>query len=270
MIRKLLLAAVCTLCLIQMASAQSRELLDNGLYRVNNAGLYGLQDGNGNVIVSAEYEDITFYEGIAILIKGDHVYGRVNDAGEKVFFEKPYYFNRRYPFYSEGYLVVGKPVPLMKDKLMWTYIDEYGAPIDMKKKNFSYAEPFFAGYAVVRDFVPVGTKEGVLRHIDVVGNEHFKIDAKEIKHRSAVYWGGKDTDRCECVIITDTGIHLCQEDGDAAVIKETLYRGSTVQRYEDPYSFTDASGGALLFNEKGQAEVYQPEGGEMRWFIPLP
>ncbi len=271
-IKRLIFAVICVCCLTQFAFAQEKELLNNGLLKVNNSGLFGLHDENGNVVVSAEYDDIIFYDGVAVLIKGDYAYGRVNDSGEKFFFEKPFLFNKKYPFYSEGYLVVGKQGLLDKEKIKWMYIDEFGNQLEMSKKHFSYAEPFFAGYAVVKDFVTIGPNEGVLRHIDITGAERFKMNANKIIHRSAVYWSGKESDRCECVIITDTGIHLCQEDGDVAVIKETLYRGNDAQMCEDPYSYITPDGGILFFNEKGQAYAYTlkeaPE--EDSWLIPLP
>jgi hypothetical protein len=268
MIRKTLLAIMCVLCVGTFAFAQEREQLENGMFKVNNAGKYGLQDERGNVIVSAEYDTLSFHKGIAVLIKNGMAYGRVNDAGERVMFEKPYYYNKKYPFYSEGYLVVGRPNFLMKSKVQWFYVDEYGAQIESKLKYFSYAEPFFAGYAVVK----IGEN---YRHIDMAGNLRFKMDSENVIFRSAVYWKGGDDDRCECVIVTDEGIHYCQEDGETAVIKETLYRGSTIEKYDTPDSFGDSSGGILLFNKYGQAMLYDypdpsdPEQRLVKRFIPI-
>lgn len=249
--------------------AQESDQLPDGLQLINTLGCFGLQDDNGNVIVSAEYDSLRFHNGMAILTKGDYVYGRVSDKGEAVLFSQPYLFHKRYPFYSEGYLVVGRDAVLSKSKTQWLYIDEYGLPLEGRIKFFGYAEPFFYGYAVVRDYVHIGSKQGKLRHIDMSGNERFIMNDSEIIHRSAVYWGGKDEDKSECVIITESGIHFCQEDGNVAVIKETLYRGDVIERYEEPYSYGDSSGGVLLFNKNGQAEIYAPEGEPLRWLIPL-
>lgn len=261
-IRKLLLLIVCGLFMMPLAFGQERELLPNGMFKVNNAGKFGLQDERGNVIVSAEYDTLDFHKGIAVLIKEGMVYGSINDAGERHMFDKPYFYHEKYPFYSEGFLVVGRPSLLNRKKLQWLFVDEHGIPLDSKIKFFSYAEPFINGYAVVQ----FGSS---FRHVDMSGNERFVMKDEIVIHRSAVYWAGGDDDRCECVIITDKGIHLCQEDGDKAVIKETLYRGNTVERYEKPYSFGDSSGGVLLFNKYGQAEVYD-NGSSSRWLIPLP
>ena len=262
-IRTILLTILSGLLLMPLSFGQERELLPNGMFKVNNAGRFGLQDENGNVIVSAEYDTLDFHNGIAIFIKEGKVYGRINDDGERVMFEKPYFYSKKYPFYSEGYLVVGRPAAFNRNKTQWLYVDESGAQINSRIKFFNHAEPFIAGYAVVR--TPSGFK-----HIDMVGNEHFIMNDETVIHRSAVYWAGGDNDRPECVIITDKGIHICQEDGDKAVIKETLYRGNALERYLVPDSFCDSSGGVLLFNKYGQAEVYDDGKGTMRWLIPLP
>lgn len=266
--RKTLFTILCSLLMGSLAVAQERELLDNGMFLVNNAGRYGLQDDNGNVIVSAEYDTLSFHNGLAVLIKNGMAHGRVNDAGERVMFEKPYFYNTKYPFYSEGYLVVGRPNFLMKSKIQWFYVDEYGKQMESKIKYFSYAEPFFAGYAVVK----IGEN---YRHVDMAGNLRFKMDNEKVIYRSAVYWKGGDEDRCECVIVTDKGIHLCQEDGETAVIKETLYRGSTIAIYDEPHSITDSTDGVLLFNYNGQAMLYEypdPSDSQKRLvkrFIPI-
>lgn len=261
--RQILMALLCSLIMLPSVFGQEREQLENGMFKVNNAGKYGLQDENGNVIVSAEYDTLSFHNGIAVLIKDGMAYGRVNDAGERFMFEKPYFYNSKYPFYSEGYLVVGRPNLILKKKIQWFYIDEFGVQLDSKVKYFSYAEPFFAGYAVVK----IGD---VYKHIDMAGNSRFNMTGENVIYRSAVYWAGGDNDRCEAVIITDKGIHYCQEDGESAVIKETLYRGNTIEKYDNPDSFGDSSGGVLLFNKYGQAEVYDYGNGQQRWLIPLP
>jgi hypothetical protein len=148
------------------------------------------------------------------------------------------------------------------------FMDEYGKQMESKIRYFSYAEPFFAGYAVVR----IGEN---CRHIDMAGNLRFKMDNEKVIYRSAVYWKGGDEDRCECVIVTDNGIHLCQEDGETAVIKETLYRGSTIAIYDEPHSITDSTDGVLLFNYNGQAMLYEypdPSDSQKRLvkrFIPI-
>lgn len=250
-------------------SAQEPEKFPDGMYIVGSSGRYGVQDENGNVILSAEYDSLDFRNGLAILTKGDRVYGHISETGEIRMFEQSYFYNKRYPFYSEGYLVVGRPSLFSQTKVQWLYIDEYGKPLEGRIKFFGYAEPFFFGYAVVRDYVHIGTGVGKLRHIDMSCNERFIIEGEEVIHRSAVYWGGSETDRSECVIITDSGIHLCQENGDLAVVKKTLYSGNTIEKYENPYSFGDSSGGVLLFNGNGQAEVYAPQGEPLQWLIPV-
>ena len=272
MTRKTLLAILCGLLMGSLAVAQERELLDNGMYLVNNDGKYGLQDDNGNVVVSAEYDTLSFRNGIAVLIKDGMAYGRVNDAGERCMFEKPYLYNNKYPFYSEGYLVVGRPNFLMKSKIQWFYVDEYGEQMESKIKYFSYAEPFFAGYAVVK----VGEN---YKHIDMAGNLRFRMDNEKVICRTGVYWKGSDTDRCECVIVTDKGIHYCQEDGETAVIKETLYRRKgnpeDIAIYDNPPSITNADGGIVLLNANGQAMCYDypdpadPSNRLVKRFIPL-
>lgn len=270
--RKTLLAIICGLLVSAISFAQERVQLENGMYLVDNAGRYGLQDDNGNVIVSAEYDTLSFRNGIAVLIKNGMAHGRVNDAGERVMFEKPYFYNTKYPFYSEGYLVVGRPNFLMKSKIQWFYIDEFGAQLDSKVKYFSYAEPFFAGYAVVK----IGEN---YRHIDMAGNLRFKMDSENVIYRTGVYWKGNDTDRCECVIVTDKGIHYCQEDGETAVIKETLYRRKgnpeDIAIYDNPPSITNADDGIVLLNANGQAMCYDypdpadPSKRVVKRFIPL-
>ena len=70
--RKTLLAIICGLLVSAISFAQERVQLENGMYLVDNAGRYGLQDDNGNVIVSAEYDTLSFRNGIAVLLQIGH------------------------------------------------------------------------------------------------------------------------------------------------------------------------------------------------------
>lgn len=211
---------------------------------------------------SYEYEMTPFHNGIALLVKDGMVYGHTNTENRTFMFGKPYHYNPKFPFYTEGYLVVGRPNILIRNKIQWFYIDEAGNRLETNDRFYAYAEPFFAGYAVVK----VGD---TYRHIDMAGNYRFNRDGENVIFRSGVYWGGGENDSCECVIVTDTGIHLCEEEGETAVIKESLYVGNTIQKYDEPDSFGDSSGGVLLFNKFGQAEVYDDGKGKLRWLIPL-
>lgn len=186
------------------ASAQSfgyteKTPLGNGFFKVKSGNAYGLIDDADKVIVSVEYHDIRFKEGRALLIQGDNnrLYGYVDTLGYIRSFDKEYYADPTYPYFSEGYLAV------RNKKNKWGYINGNETPIKQKFTEpacrFDRAYPFSEGYATIY------IRRKGWQHIDKSGKERFLlIPDQTATYRTSVYKG-------ECLIFTDEGIKQYQE-----------------------------------------------------------
>lgn len=186
------------------ASAQSigyteKTPLGHGFFKVKSGNAYGLIDTTDKVIVSVEYHDIRFKEGRALLIHGDNyrLYGYVDTLGHIRAFDKEYYADPTYPYFSEGYLAV------RNKKNKWGYINGNETPIKQKFTEpacrFDRAYPFSEGYATIY------IRRKGWQHIDKSGKERFLlVPGRPATYRTSVYKG-------ECLIFTDEGIKQYQE-----------------------------------------------------------
>lgn len=184
-----------------------KTAVGNGFYKVKSGNAYGLIDATDKVIVSVEYHDLLFKEGRALLLKEDNyrLYGYVDTVGHIREFDKEYYADATYPYFSEGYVVV------RNKKNKWGYISSDETPIKQKFASspfrFDRAYPFSEGYATVY------TRKKGWQHIDKTGKERFVlIPEQSATYRTSVYKG-------ECLIFTDEGIKQYQEatSGEANV-----------------------------------------------------
>lgn len=174
--------------------------IGHGFYKVKSGSAYGLIDAAGKVIVSVEYHDLRFKEGRALLLKGDNyrLHGYVDSLGHIRQFDKEYYADPTYPYFSEGYVAV------RNKKNKWGYLTGEETPIKQKFTEsacrFDRAYPFSEGYAVTY------VRRKGWQHIDRTGKERFVlVPARNATYRTSVYKG-------ECLIFTDEGIKLYQED----------------------------------------------------------
>lgn len=219
-VKKNLFALLLTF-LATIASAQSfgyteKTPLGNGFFKVKSGASYGLIDTTGKVIVSVEYHDIRFKEGRALLITGDNyrLYGYVDTLGHIREFDKEYYADPTYPYFSEGYLAV------RNKKNKWGYISSDETPIKQKFAEaacrFDRAYPFSEGYATIY------IRRKGWQHIDKSGKERFLlIPAQPAIYRTSVYKG-------ECLIFTDEGIKQYQEaPSKEANVKITLCKAAS-------------------------------------------
>lgn len=256
-----------------------KEGVQNGLQKIKNGPYYGVYDANDRVLVSVEYAEFVFVDDIAILTKNDGtVYGYIKEDGEVHMFDEVYEFHPRFPFYWNGFLPVRK-IPKVKvqseDSIngRWIFIDESGNPIfdpryNLKKININVRKPytfykvntFSDGYAVVT------TNQNQIIHIDKKGNRSFTLPKEENCYfRSSVNNG-------ECVIITDDGVLLCQENMQTkeAAVKMVLVpyiaklKTSTLP---DSLSF---DGGTLHFDLWGRTRKFVRDNGEEIYFIGEP
>lgn len=259
----------------QSYSGVEKFPLKNGLQKVKSGQYYGVYDAKDNVLVSVEYADFAFVEGIAILTKDDGtVHGYIKENGEVYMFEEPYEYHPQFPYYWDDYLPVRK---VARNKSgdspngRWMFIDDRENPIfdprfNLKKINVNARKPytfyqvstFTDGYAVVT------TNQNQVIHIDKKGNRSFVLPKDESCYfRSSVRDG-------ECVMVTGTGIKIYQENQGTkeAVVKENLsssVTGLDTDNLPDSLSFNE---GTLHLDLWGRPTSYVPKNGEIYYFVP--
>lgn len=210
------------LCKAQGFGYDSKIAIGNDLYKVKSGEYYGIIDGDDNVVVSIEYQDILFKNGKALLTKNDVLYGVVDSLGAVKSFDAQYKVHPQYRYIYDGYIIVGNT--------KWGFITEYGQPLrinsiikgilSLGKKSptmFDDVAPFIDGCAAVY------LKKSGWKHIDKNGLERYMLGDKNTKalFRSSVYNG-------ECIIVTADGIKLYQEnDAYQAVVKRVLSQSAT-------------------------------------------
>ena len=235
----LLFVFTINLCMAQGFGYEGKTYLGNGFYKVKSGNHYGIIDKNDNVIISVEYQDISFRDGKALLIKDDILHGIVDSMGNVKSIENRYRVHPKYRYIYDGYIIVGKP--------HWGFITENGEPLRLQSKikgayfskkkfptMFDEVSPFVNGYAAVY------TRKSGWKHIDKEGKERFILGNTKTKafFRSSVY-------EDECIIITDEGIKQYQENASLqAVVKRVL--SST---FTDPNYMQGSSSSKLLCKE---------------------
>lgn len=215
-----------SLCLAQVDGYDERVNLGNNLFKVKSGDFYGIVDINDRVVVSIEFKDIIFNENKALLITHNGtLYGIVDNNGTVTTLNEGksksskdvYIVHPKYQYVSDGYIIVGK-----KGRKQWGYISEDGKPLNVKgtflksiikgqMSMFDEVTPFIDGCAAV-------CTNNHWKHIDKNGEERYRLSDKKEKavFRSSLY------DK-ECIIVTDKGIKLCQENSNyEAVVKRVL------------------------------------------------
>lgn len=214
----------------------SKTDIGNGLYKVKSGEHFGIIDGNDNVVVSIEYQDILFKDGKALLTRDDVLYGVVDSLGVTKTFEIQYKVHPKYRYIYDGYIIVGNT--------KWGFITEEGEPLRIKSKingilsfgkkfptMFDDVVPFVDGYAAVY------LKKSGWKHIDKSGVERYTLSDEKAKasFRSSIYKG-------ECIIVTDDGIKQYQENSTSqAVVKRVLSSSATYPNFIQDSSATKIS-----------------------------
>lgn len=232
----LLITLSYNLCIAQGFGYDSKTDIGNGLYKVKSGEHFGIIDGNDNVVVSIEYQDILFKDGKALLTKDDVLYGVVDSLGVTKTFEIQYKVHPKYRYIYDGYIIVGNT--------KWGFITEEGEPLRIKSKikgilsfgkkfptMFDDVAPFVDGYAAVY------LKKSGWKHIDKNGVERYTLSDKKAKasFRSSIYKG-------ECIIVTDDGIKQYQENNTSqAVVKRVLSLSATYPNFIQDSSATKIS-----------------------------
>jgi hypothetical protein len=123
--------------------------------------------------------------------------------------------------------------------------------------TFYKVNTFSDGYAVVT------TNKNELIHIDKKGNRSFTLPKGEACYfRSSVNKG-------ECIIITDKGVQICQEDPhtkEAKVKMPLTYYIAKLNTSTLPDSLS-FDGGSLHFDLWGRATKFVPTSGEVMYFM---
>lgn len=213
--------------------------IGNGLYKVKSGEYYGVVDKDNNVVVSIEYQDIVFNQGKALLTKDNVLFGLIDSLGVIRNFSGMYKVHPNYRRVYEGYIPVSHVKSWMYTH-MWGFIDVNERPLRLKQKIggtrtplgnnptlFDAVAPFVGGCAAVY------SKSSGWKHIDTTGVERFKLnDNTMASFRSSLYKG-------ECIVVTDGGIKLYQENGDAtAVVKRILSPSRTFVEMKRDSEFT--------------------------------
>lgn len=284
--------AISTVSYAQYAGVEKFPM-KNGLQKVKNGQFYGVENADGRVLVSVEYADFAFVNGIAILTKNNGtVHGYIRENGEVLMFNNVYEYHPQYPYYWDGYIPVRK-ISRLKDNQdsengRWMFIDENEAPIRrpfMKKMNgvfqdnpnkqskkqpknnssltaytFYKVNTFYEGYASVT------TVQNQKIHIDSEGDKRFILPSKDeaCYFRSTVYKG-------ETVMLTSDGLKIYQEDPNTkeAIVKQTLLTGAC-RLYDNTKDSLRFNGGTLHLDLFGRADRFVPSNGDTFYFIEPP
>lgn len=201
--------------------------LGHGLHKVKSGDYYGIIDDNDNVIVSVEFQDISFMNGRALLIKDGYIEGVVDSIGGIKLFDIKYKAHPKFRYIYDGCVIVGND-----DK--WGFMTADGEPLRIKSKikdlfSFGKKRPimFDAVFPFVEGYAAVYADDCGWKHIDKNGVERFILDDKKARasFRSSVYKG-------ECIIVTNEGIKQYQENGELrAVVKRVLSPSIADDRY---------------------------------------
>ena len=244
----------------------SKEDLGHGLYKVRSGDYYGIIDVDDNVVVSIEYQNITFKDGKALLTKKDVLLGLVDSIGNVKTFSGIYKIHPYYRYIYEGYIIVS-----LSDELTypnkWGYVDENERPLRMQQKvkgsrsilpnkptMFDDVRPFVEGCASV--FL---NKYG-WKHVDKYGREHYTLGDINTKalFRSSIHDG-------ECIIVTNKGIKLYQESKDfKAVVKRMLSETVTMPRLN--YSEWSCNEGVISLDSLMRAYKYENQTDSIVFF----
>ena len=242
----------------------------NGLYKVKSNNRWGLIDKNDNLILSIEYNEPLFMDGIAIVTKygSEQINGIIDSIGN---FKAtpPYYINIDYPYVTDGMLAVRETLNgkwgflnINNGQLLTVNFKGYKPGKDKALKAlgingkdvkgdfvFDFVAPFVEGIASVH------TEKTGWHHIDKNGQERFKNpNQKPTILRTSLHNG-------EAVIFEDRGIVLCKEDpnGNAGIVKyiDDKYEVKNYSRnLRYPYVI-DINNSKLILNEKFQADKYE-------------
>lgn len=179
----------------------SMEKVSQTLLRVQEAGLFGMINVNGETIVNTEFDSITNYsEGYCLALKQNKLKAIIDEYGNIILITDEWQVDIKNPYFSEGLLAV-------KDKKdNWGFITTNGTlKISCKYKM---AFPFSCGLASVR------FSDGFFAPIDLNGNVCYLRNSFNNKDLIFLSSFSEINGRIISVVCVDKQIYLCDTNGN--------------------------------------------------------
>ena len=229
---------------------ESLEEYTGDLYKIREHGKVGLADISGKILVSADYDSITpFNEFLALALEyagGKYaVKGIINQHNYSIIqIPEKYYVTDKYPFFSEGKLVV------YDAKNKYGYLQADGSLF--KSCQYIKTYPFYSGLACIHK------KENEVAYLQSTGNElttelendgYILLTGSSFNEEGEAYVQGKAV-----------GVKRYIIDTKGRIVREAKFSGKKLKNYEyrKPFSFSanqdtsTSSDGVNAFSEGGK------------------
>lgn len=247
-----------------------KEPLLNDLYKVRSGKAYGIVDGEDNVVVSIEYQNLLFREGLALMTKEDVLWGVVDLKGNVTELNGEYKVHPVYRYVYEGYIPVAH-VDKWAFAQKWGYIDLFGRPYRVSDKikgvvsaGKNYPSLFDEVTPIVEGIACVYLARSGWKHVDMVGYERFRLPSMSL-FRTSLYDG-------ECLVVSHDGIKLFQENGDRqAVVKKVLSESAVFQKdtLDNGLRNVIFSTGTIVLDSLERAIKYMSGDDELVFIAPV-
>lgn len=199
------------------------------LYKIREHGKVGLADISGKVLVAVNYDSITpFNEHLALALEYDGgkyaVKGIINQHNYSIVkVTERYYVMDKYPFFSEGKLVI------YDTSNKYGYLQADGSLF--KACQYSKAYPFYSGLACIHK---TGNE---IAYLQDIGNElttqlendgYILLTGSSFNEEGEAYVQGKAV-----------GVKRCIIDAKGRIVREAEISGKKLKNYEyrKPFSF---------------------------------
>lgn len=229
---------------------ESLEEYTGDLYKIREHGKVGLADISGKILVSADYDSITpFNEFLALALEyagGKYaVKGIINQHNYSIIqIPEKYYVTDKYPFFSEGKLVV------YDANNKYGYLQADGSLF--KSCQYIKTYPFYSGLACIHK------KENEVAYLQSTGNElttelendgYILLTGSSFNEEGEAYVQGKAV-----------GVKRYIIDTKGRIVREAKFSGKKLKNYEyrKPFSFSanqdtsTSSDGVNAFSEGGK------------------
>ena len=202
----------------------SLEEYTGTLYKIREGRKVGLADISGKVLVSAKYDSITsFIENLALALEYDNgkyaVKGIINQHNySMVEVTGKYYVTDKYPFFSEGKLVI------YDNRNKYGYLQADGSLF--QKCQYLKSYPFYYGRACIQ------VKEKEIKYLKDDGSDLIT----QLENATYVLLTGSSFNEKGEAYVQGTaigkGVKRCIIDTEGRNIREAKYSGKTLKNYE--------------------------------------
>ena len=211
------------------------------IYKIREHGKVGLADVTGKTLIPAVYDSITpFYENLALALEYDEgkysIKGIINqhNYGMVKIIER-YYIMEKYPFFSEGKVVV------FNESNKYGYLQSDGSLFKACQYRKTY--PFYQGLSCIQK------KEDEIAYLKTNGSElttqlesesYILLTGTSFNEKGEAYVQGKAVGVKRCIINTE-----------GKTLREATFSGNKLKNYEfrKPFYFPPIQGTTLPIDE---------------------